>query len=142
MNINNDNIHALHSDERIIPNRPASKIQSHSLPVHMFLTVIWSLSYFTFYLLQQISEILAPIMLVLGVIWSIAPHLVSSVTKAMSNTDPQTRDLASHFSNIIPESLTIGSHTITAGGLIFDGILLIVLTALAATITALLGRRV
>ncbi|MDI2090600.1 hypothetical protein [Commensalibacter oyaizuii] len=108
----------------------------------MILTIIWAVFHFVFYFLQQVAEIFAPILLIMGIIWKIIPNLVQTATHMVDSADPQIRDMVGRGTELIPTSLTVAGHTISASSLIFDGFLLLALTALCATITAFLGRRI
>lgn len=40
---------------------------------------VWAVFYFAFYLVQQVSELVAPLVLVLGIGWSALPHVIGIV---------------------------------------------------------------
>ncbi|MBS1062241.1 hypothetical protein JK185_04130 [Gluconobacter wancherniae] len=103
-------------------------------------TGMWSISYFAFYFVQQIAELLAPLLLILGIGWYILPHIVGAITTSAANADPQARDIMNHVASTIPYQLQIGSHLLTPGSLIFDGFLLMAIAAIGATISALAAR--
>lgn len=107
----------------------------------MILTIVWAVCHFAFFFIQQIAEIFAPLLLIIGIIWKILPSLAHSAVGMVDASDPQIRDMVGRGTDLIPTSLTIAGHTISASSLISDGLLLIALTALCATITAFLGRR-
>lgn len=104
-------------------------------------TILWAICHFAFFFIQQLAEIFAPLLLIIGIIWKILPSLVKSAVGMVDAADPQIRDMVGRGTELIPTSLTVAGHTISASSLIFDGLLLIGLTALCATITAFLGRR-
>lgn len=109
--------------------------------LRMGLTIVWAICHFAFFFIQQVAEIFAPLLLIVGIIWKIVPSLVHSAVGMVDASDPQIRDMVGRGTDLIPSSLTIAGHTISASSLIFDGFLLIGLTALCATMTAFLGRR-
>lgn len=103
-------------------------------------TGIWSLCYFIFYLAQQIAELLAPLLMILGLGWGILPHIVGAITTSAASADPQARDIIAHVADNIPSHLQIGSHLVSPSSLIFDGILLMAVAAAGATLSALSAR--
>lgn len=105
------------------------------------LTILWAVCHFAFFFIQQIAEIFAPLLLIIGITWKILPSLAQSAVGMVDAADPQIRDIVGRGTELIPSSLTVAGHTISAASLIFNGFLLIGLTALCATITAFLGRR-
>lgn len=112
-----------------------------NLLFRMGLTIVWAICHFAFFFIQQVAEIFAPLLLIVGIIWKIVPSLVHSAVGMVDASDPQIRDMVGRGTDLIPSSLTIAGHTISASSLIFDGFLLIGLTAFCATMTAFLGRR-
>ncbi|GBR02022.1 hypothetical protein [Acetobacter oeni] len=101
---------------------------------------IWSTLYFLFYLAQQIAELLAPLLLILGIGWAALPYIVGAVSSGASSVDAQARDVMSHMADAIPHQVVVGSHLLTPSGLIFDGILLMAVAALGATLSAIAAR--
>ncbi|AAW60054.1 MULTISPECIES: hypothetical protein [Gluconobacter] len=118
----------------------SSRSDSSLTTSSMIRTGIWSVCYFAFYLAQQIAELLAPLLLILGVGWYILPHIVNAITTSAATADPQARDIMNHVAGTLPNHLQIGSHLITPGSLIFDGILLMAIAAIGATVSALAAR--
>jgi len=103
-------------------------------------TAIWSVCYFAFYFTQQVAELLAPLLLVLGLGWAILPHIVQAITTSAASADPQARDIMNHVAGTIPDQMTIAGHLLTPSSLIFDGFLLMALAAIGATLSALSAR--
>ncbi|MEE8663185.1 MAG: hypothetical protein SOH81_06340 [Acetobacter sp.] len=103
-------------------------------------TLLWAVLYFLFYVMQQLAELLAPLALIIGIGWSVLPKLVDAISSGIGSTDPQTQEAVAHVGNIIPKELVISGHVMTASGLIGDGIMLIVLAALGATLSAVAAR--
>lgn len=103
-------------------------------------TTFWAVCYFAFYFAQQVAEVLAPLCLVIGIGWMALPHALSSITTSNASADIQAQDVMNHVVGSIPTHLTIGSHVMTPGGLIFDGFLLMAIAALGATISAVAAR--
>ncbi|MBE7729556.1 hypothetical protein [Komagataeibacter sp. FXV3] len=100
---------------------------------------VWSVFYFLFYLVQQVSELVAPLVLILGIGWSALPHIIGIVNGAVGN-DPQTRDMIAHVTHSIPDHLEVGSHLLTPSSLVFDGLLLMAAAALCATLSTIAAR--
>ena len=103
-------------------------------------TCIWSICYFAFYFAQQVAELLAPLLLILGLGWYILPHIVNAITTSAASSDPQAKDIMNHVAGTLPTHLQIGSHLLTPGSLMFDGFLLMGLAAIGATLSALAAR--
>ncbi|GAN53718.1 hypothetical protein Tasa_010_265 [Tanticharoenia sakaeratensis NBRC 103193] len=101
---------------------------------------LWSVCYFVFYFGQQIAELLAPLVLILGIGWALLPHVVDAITTSLPNADPQARDVMNHVAGNIPQQITLAGHLMTPSSLIFDGFLLMALAAIGATISALAAR--
>ncbi|QBL93419.1 hypothetical protein KSAC_11870 [Komagataeibacter saccharivorans] len=100
---------------------------------------VWSVFYFLFYLVQQVSELVAPLVLILGIGWSALPHIVSIVSSAAGG-DPQTRDMIARVAHSIPDHVEFGSHLLTPSSLVFDGLLLMAAAALCATLSTIAAR--
>ncbi|GBQ90175.1 hypothetical protein AA13595_2835 [Gluconacetobacter johannae DSM 13595] len=96
--------------------------------------------YFLFYFVQQVTELLAPLLLILGVGWGVLPHLIGAISTTAASADPQTRDIVSHVASTIPQQVAIGSHVFTAGSLVMDGLLMMAAAALCATLAAIAAR--
>lgn len=101
---------------------------------------IWSVLYFLFYLAQQIAELLAPLLLIAGIGWKALPHVMNAVSSSAGKVDAQAHDVMSHVSDAIPDQIIFGTHQLTPDGLITDGILLMALAALGATLSAIAAR--
>ncbi len=100
----------------------------------------WSVVHVVFYFLQQVAELLAPLLLVIGVGWWALPKVVGAMTTQSGDADSQTRDILNTVSGSIPSGLHFAGHWITPSGLIFDGLLLMALAAIGATLSALAAR--
>lgn len=134
------------TNERLTTSAPEQRNEKRNslrgnTAVRMILTILWAVCHFIFYFLQQLAEIFAPLLLIIGIVWKILPSLVHAAVNMVDAADPQIRDMVGRGTELIPSSLTVAGHTISASSLIFDGILLIALTSICATITAFLGRR-
>ncbi|KXV62256.1 hypothetical protein AD949_12715 [Acetobacter orleanensis] len=101
---------------------------------------VWSLCYFAFYFIQQLAELFAPLLLIAGVAWKALPVLIGAVSHVSASADPQARDAIANVAAAIPEQITLAGHTLTASGMIWDGILLMGLAAAGATLATLAGR--
>ncbi|MBF0888547.1 MULTISPECIES: hypothetical protein [Gluconobacter] len=127
-----------HITDRLLGSR--SRSESSLTTSSMIRMGVWSVCYFAFYLAQQIAELMAPLLLILGLGWYILPHIVNAITTSAASADPQARDVMNHVAGTLPTHLQIGSHLITPGSLIFDGILLMAVAAIGATLSALAAR--
>ncbi|MFT9364917.1 MAG: hypothetical protein ABF572_05165 [Gluconobacter sp.] len=127
-----------HITDRLLGSRNRS--ESSLTTSSMIRMGVWSVCYFAFYLAQQIAELMAPLLLILGLGWYILPHIVNAITTSAASADPQARDVMNHVAGTLPTHLQIGSHLITPGSLIFDGILLMAVAAIGATLSALAAR--
>ena len=102
--------------------------------------VFWSFAHFVFYFLQQLAELVAPLLFVLGLGWWTLPRLVDAITTHEANADQQTRDILNTVAGTIPHGLMLAGHWITPGGLIFDGLLLMAIAAIGSTLSAVAAR--
>ena len=101
---------------------------------------LWSVLHFVFYFLQQLAELLAPLLLVVGIGWWALPRIVAAITVEAGSPDSQARDILNTISGTIPAGVRLAGHWITPGGLIVDGLLLMALAAVGATLSALAAR--
>lgn len=140
--MNNPSFNQARSEERLGHIRQEYAQHNRAFtPLDILFHILWFICHFLFYFVQQIAEIFAPLCIVIGIIWKIVPAAATSLTQMISSSDPQTGDIVKHSSNLIPSSITLAGHTLTATTLITDGFLLLALTALCATLTAFLGRK-
>ncbi len=100
----------------------------------------WSFAHFVFYFLQQVAELVAPLLLALGLGWWALPRLVDAITTHEANADQQTRDILDTVAGTIPHALLIAGHWVTPVGLILAGLLLMAFAAAGATLSALAAR--
>ncbi|MCX5618790.1 hypothetical protein NQF86_08985 [Bombella sp. TMW 2.2543] len=109
----------------------------------VLLNILWILAHFLFSFLIQLTELFAPILLILGAGWSLLPHLITMATANLGSLteDQQTHDIVSHISHTIPDQLVIAGHILTPHGLIKDGLLLMAIAAASSTAAAWLARR-
>lgn len=105
-------------------------------------TGLWSVCYFAFYFIQQLAELFAPLLLIAGVAWKALPALIGAVSHVSASADPQARDAIANVASAIPTQITIAGHTLTAGGMVWDGILMMGLAAAGATLATLAGRNI
>lgn len=110
-------------------------------PLRVLQLGLWSILHAVFYFLQQVAELLAPLLLVVGVGWWALPRVVGAMsTGSVANADPQARDLLGGIAGSIPGGISLGGHWVTPGSLIVDGLLLMALAAVGATLSALAAR--
>lgn len=113
-----------------------------AMVLRLLRTGIWATCYFIFYFVQQLAELLAPLLLIAGVLWKVLPSIIGSLTHAAAAADPQARDAISGVAAAIPSQLVVAGHELTAGSLIWDGILLMALAAAGATLATIAGKNV
>ncbi|MCX8667155.1 hypothetical protein J3T99_05955 [Acetobacteraceae bacterium B3987] len=109
----------------------------------VLLNILWVLAHFAFSFLIQLTELFAPILLILGVGWSLLPHLITVATANLGSLteDQQTHEIVNHVAHTIPDQLMVAGHLLTPHGLIKDGLLLMALAAASSTTAAWLARR-
>lgn len=117
-----------------------SATQAPSIGLKLARAGLWSVCYFAFYFIQQLAELFAPLLLIAGVAWKALPVLVGAVSHVSGSADPQARDAIANVASAIPDHLILAGHTLTPGGMIWDGILLMALAAAGATLATLAGR--
>ncbi|WP_428392403.1 hypothetical protein [Lichenicoccus sp.] len=100
----------------------------------------WGFAYFVFYFVQQVTELVAPLVLVLGLGWWALPRLVEAITTHEAAADQQVRDILDSIAVTIPTGLQMAGHWVTPGGLIASGLGLMAIAAIAATMSALAAR--
>jgi hypothetical protein len=116
--------------------RPRGRIA----PMLLLRLGLWSVLHALFYFLQQLAELLAPLLLVAGLGWWALPHVVGAITTEAGNGDSQMHDILNTISGTIPAGLHLAGHWITPASLIFDGLLLMAFAAIGATLSALAAR--
>lgn len=114
--------------------------QSGTTVLRALRLTLWSIAHFAFYFLQQLAELVAPLLLVLGLGWWALPRLVDAITTHEANADQQTRDILDTVAGTIPHGLMLAGHWITPASLITDGLLLMAIAAIGATVSALAAR--
>ncbi len=97
---------------------------------------LWGIVHFAFVLTQQLAELLAPLLLVLGLGWYALPKAVALI----QTNDGQMRDILNGLVEHVPTELTVANYQFTPTGLILDGVLLMVIAAGLSTATALLAN--
>lgn len=121
---------------------PRTDLPNSPVALRLVRTGIWSVCFFIFYFVQQLAELLAPLLLIAGVLWKALPAVVGSLSHAAASADPQARDAIGSVASAIPSHIVIAGHDLTAGGLIWDGILLMALAAAGATLATVAGKNV
>lgn len=109
-------------------------------PLGLLRVAAWSVLHFLFYFLQQLAELLAPLLLVIGIGWWALPRIVGAITTGAASSDSQAHDVLNAISGTIPAGIHLAGHWITPGGLIVDGLLLMAVAAIGATLSALAAR--
>ena len=94
--------------------------------------VIRGLVLFAFSFVEIIAELLAPIVLVLGIGWAVLPAIIS-----IAGTEGQAREFLTTLGQAIPKEIHLGRATITPTSLIIDGVFLVAGVALCRTVQTL-----
>ncbi|MXV44750.1 hypothetical protein GS501_06835 [Saccharibacter sp. 17.LH.SD] len=130
-----------HADERMVTERKHSHVSRSYLP--FVWEGCWVVSHFACCFLLQIAELFAPFFLIVGIGWSLVPHIIGLASESMdaATHDPQTRNLIDHITHSFPTQLTFSGHVFTPHSLIVDGFFLMALAAAAATLSTWIGRR-
>ncbi|ACI52803.1 conserved hypothetical protein [Gluconacetobacter diazotrophicus PA1 5] len=102
--------------------------------------LVCAVFYGLFYFVQQVTELLAPLLLIVGVGWSVLPHVIGAIGTSAASADPQARDIVTHVAGTIPHQIVVGSHVVTAMSLVTDGLLMMAAAALCATLAAVAAR--
>lgn len=97
--------------------------------------VLWSVVHFCASLAQQLAELLAPLLLIAGIGWYVLPRVIGLI----QTDDGQMRDILNGLENHVPQQIELAGHTLTATGLIFDGLVLMAIAAALSTATAVIG---
>ena len=97
---------------------------------------IWGLVHFAFGLAEQLAELLAPLLLVIGIGWWALPRVLGMI----QISDGQMRDIMGGLADRIPAEATIAGHVLTPSGLVIDGFLLMAIAAALSTASALLAK--
>lgn len=128
--------------ERMVDHQRAP---SRALPMAFsaFQTLIWALAHTLSCFLLQISELFAPFFLIIGIGWTMIPHIIGIASNSVNTAtnDQQTKDLVEHVTHSFPTQIELAGRIVTPHGLIMDGILLMIIAAIAATCSTWLGRR-
>ncbi|WP_018980271.1 hypothetical protein [Saccharibacter floricola] len=128
--------------ERMVDQRRApSRVVPMALSVVQ--NIIWAFAHALSCFLLQITELFAPFLLLIGIAWSLVPHIIGIANSSLSNAtnDQQTKELVDHVTRSFPTQIELAGRILTPHGLIMDGILLMVISAIAATCATWLGRR-
>lgn len=91
---------------------------------------------------QQIAEFFAPIALIAGLIWKIAPSLANLLADKAKIVSAQSDINLGPLDNIVPSHLSFSGLTLTASNLVFDGFLMMLVAAIASTVAVYAGRRI
>ncbi|MBO6038112.1 MAG: hypothetical protein IJ934_06780 [Acetobacter sp.] len=104
-------------------------------------TLIWIIGHFLFCFIQQITELFAPVLLIVGVLWAALPFIVTHLTHSVLSTDVQAQEMLATAQNSLPSSFQIAGYVFSGMGLIEGGLFLMALTAASATCVAYCERR-
>ena len=98
--------------------------------------VLWGVCHFAFVLVEQVAELAAPLLLVVGAGWYALPRVLGLI----QTSDGQMRDILNGLVEKIPTEIVLAGFRLTPGGLIFDGVVLMVVAAGLSTATAVLAN--
>ena len=107
-----------------------------SVAGHAARVTLWGIVHFAFVLTQQVAELLAPLLLVLGAGWFLLPRAIDLI----QTNDGQMHDVLNGLVQRVPTELTVAGHVLTPTGLMLDGVLLMVVAAGLSTLTAVLAN--
>lgn len=124
--------------ERFLPS--AGRVPSRLDIGRLVRVALCAVFYCLFYFVQQVTELLAPLVLILGVGWSVLPRLIGAIGASAAAADPQARDIVTHVAGTIPQEIVVGSHVLTAWSLVTDGLLMMGAAAVCATLAAIAAR--
>ena len=96
----------------------------------------WSIVHFCAAFAQQLAELLAPLLLIVGIGWYVLPKVIGLV----QTDDAQVRDILNGMESHVPNAVVMAGHRLSASGLILDGIVLMVVAAALATATTVIGN--
>ena len=97
---------------------------------------LWSIVHFCAALAQQLAELMAPLLLIVGIGWYVLPKVIGLV----QTDDAQVRDILNGLESHVPSAVVMAGHRLSASGLIFDGIVLMVIAAALSTATTVIGN--
>lgn len=97
---------------------------------------VWSVTHFLFALGQQLAELLAPLLLVVGIGWAALPRALGLI----QTPDGQMRDILNGLQTHIPGTITFDGHAVSAIGMIVAGFALMAVAALLSTLIGVLDR--
>ncbi len=115
---------------------PRGRRRASGVALHAVRITVWSIAHFAFALVQQLAELLAPLLLVIGLGWYALPRVLGLVRTG----DGQMQDILNGLQGHVPTEVDVAGHVLTPSGLVVDGILLMVLAAALSTLTAVLSR--
>jgi hypothetical protein len=95
--------------------------------------LFWGAIQFCLSLMEQVAELLAPMLFVAGIAWWAVLRVVGSVQ--LDDGSPVQK-----FIQHIPAALVLSSHHLTPGRLIRDGLLLMALVAACRTIGDIIAK--
>ncbi len=111
--------------------RRAPRIAGHAARV-----TVWGIVHFAFGLAQQLAELLAPLLFVVGAGWFALPRVLGLIQTG----DGQMQDILNGLQDHVPSDVTVGGHLLTPGTLVVDGLVLMAVAAALSTASALLAR--
>jgi hypothetical protein len=99
--------------------------------------VVRGVALFAVSFVEIMAELLAPIVLIAGIGWSLLPGLLS-----MAGTEGQAHELLNNVVQSVPRELHIGHLLLTPATLIVDGLLLIAVVALCRTVQTIINTEI
>ena len=115
---------------------PLRRRRAPAIALHAARITVWSIAHFAFGLAQQLAELLAPLLFVIGIGWYALPRVLGLIRTG----DDQMQDILSGLQDHVPTEVAVAGHVLTPFGLIVDGILLMALAAALSTLSAVLSR--
>ena len=97
---------------------------------------VWSIVHFAAAFAQQLAELLAPLLVIVGAGWYVLPKVIGLVQV----DDAQVRDILAGVASHVPSAVTVAGHHVSASGLMVDGVVLMVIAAALSTATTVIGN--
>ena len=100
-------------------------------------TVLQGVILFAVGFVEIIAEVLAPIVLISGIAWSVVPGLLTGI-----GPEGPARDMINSVVQSVPREFHYGHSVMTPGTLIMYGVVLIAVVALCRTVLAIVNREI
>jgi len=92
---------------------------------------LWGLVTFALTFLEQIAEILAPLLLVAGIAWWVVVHVTAGL-----HVDPMVQGILDQ----VPTQYRVGGYNLSPSSLITNGVLMVAVVAACRTLTGIIAK--